>query len=114
MPAARLARAIAAALAAVGEALDDGVPAEVAARTGGSIAVAVRALHAPPADLAPDEVVALNAGTHAWQRRLVWGELFVLGAAVAQRRRARQDEQAPACPRAPGVRPSWRGRCRSR
>jgi ATP-dependent DNA helicase RecG len=96
----RLAGAIGAALAAVGDALDDGVPAAV---PGASIAAAVRGLHAPPADLAIDEVAALNAGTHPWQRRLVWGELFVLGAMVAQRRRAQRAVPAPACPRDPAL-----------
>ncbi len=97
----------AACLAAVDRAaahMDDGVPAAVIARRDlGSLGDAVRLLHAPPAELADEDVDALDAGTSRWQRRLAWGELFVLGVAVALRRRARRADVAVPCPRAADV-----------
>jgi ATP-dependent DNA helicase RecG len=104
VPAARLRTACAAALARVGQVADDGVPAAVAARAGvGPLAEALAVLHAPPADLAPADVAALDAGTSPWQRRLAWGELFVLGVVVARRRRERRGDVAVPCAPRPGL-----------
>ena len=80
------------------ERIDDGVPAAVIARRGlGALVDAVARLHEPAPDLAPELVAALNEGTSPWQRRLAWGELFVLGVAVALRRRARRADVAAPC-----------------
>jgi ATP-dependent DNA helicase RecG len=99
VPAATLRAACRDALARVGAAIDDGVPAAVGARAGlPPLAEALTMLHAPPDDLGDDEVAALAAGTSRWQRRVVWGELFGLGAAIARRRRTQRAEAAPPCP----------------
>jgi ATP-dependent DNA helicase RecG len=80
------------------------VPADVLARRDlGALGDAVRLLHAPPAELPDEDVDALDAGTSRWQRRLAWGELFLLGIAVAQRRRARRADIAVPCARAADV-----------
>jgi ATP-dependent DNA helicase RecG len=84
--------------------IDDGVPAAVLERRGlGSLVDAIATLHAPPQDLAPEVIDELDAGTSRWQRRLAWGELFVLGVAVAQRRRARRAGVAVPCAPAASV-----------
>ena len=86
------------------ERIDDGVPAAVIERRGlGSLVDAIATLHAPPQDLAPEVIDELDAGTSRWQRRLAWGELFVLGVAVAQRRRARRAGIAVPCHAGDGV-----------
>ncbi|HTE56634.1 MAG TPA: ATP-dependent DNA helicase RecG [Kofleriaceae bacterium] len=78
--------------------VDDGVPAEVEARQGlPSLAEALAALHRP-ADSLPDELVdALVEGDSRWHRRLAFGDLFLLGVAVAQRRRERCADRAVPC-----------------
>jgi ATP-dependent DNA helicase RecG len=99
VPAARLRAACAAAVARIGAAVDDGVPAHVVARAGVvPLDLALRVLHAPPDALAPDDVRALNERTSRWQRRLAWGELFVLGVIVARRRRERRADVAAPLP----------------
>jgi ATP-dependent DNA helicase RecG len=78
--------------------MDDGVPAEVEARQGlPPLAEALAALHRP-ADSMPDELAAaLVAGDSRWHRRLAFGDLFLLGVAVAQRRRERCADRAVPC-----------------
>ncbi|MEZ4367089.1 MAG: ATP-dependent DNA helicase RecG [Kofleriaceae bacterium] len=103
LPAARLRTAASAACAQFATVVDDGVPAAVLAEAGlAPLGEALHALHAPPATLGDDDVAAIHAGTSRWHRRLAFGELLVLGAAVARRRRARQGDLAEAFPPAPG------------
>jgi len=98
VPAARLKSACAAAVEKIGKDVDDGVPAHVVARAGVvPLDEAVRVLHAPPASLSREDVIALNERTSRWQRRLAWGELFVLGVVVARRRRERRADVAVPC-----------------
>ena len=54
-----------------------------------TLAETLSMLHSPPDDIAPELLATLNRGTSAWQRRLVFGELFALGVAVALKRRER-------------------------
>ncbi|HUJ62400.1 MAG TPA: ATP-dependent DNA helicase RecG, partial [Kofleriaceae bacterium] len=83
---------------------DDGVPATIErAAALPPLAETLASLHAPPPDIAPDLLAALNRGDSRWQRRLAFGELFALGVAVALRRRERRADLAIACPRAPGL-----------
>jgi ATP-dependent DNA helicase RecG len=99
VPAARLRAACAAAVARIGDHVDDGVPATVVERAGVvPLAEALRVLHAPPVTLSVGDVAALNDRASAWQRRLAWGELFVLGVLVARRRRERRSDVAVPCP----------------
>ena len=101
VPAARLRSACAAACARVGDQVDDGVPASVEQAAGmPSLGATLRHLHAPPADLPPDQLAAMNEGTSPWQRRLAFGELFALGVAITLRRRERRQDAAVPCPRA--------------
>ncbi len=99
LPPARLATACQRALDLIGaEAVEDGVPAEVAAAAGLSpLAEALAALHRPEAPSA-DEVAALSAGTSRWHRRVAFGELFELATAVEVRRRLRRLGSAPPYP----------------
>jgi ATP-dependent DNA helicase RecG len=91
-------KACAAACERVGRFVEDGVPAVVeAAAQLPSLANTLGYLHAPPADIAPDDLAALNRGDSAWQRRLAFGELFALGVAVAIRRRDRRQDAAVPC-----------------
>jgi ATP-dependent DNA helicase RecG len=84
--------------------IDDGVPTDVAARAGlMPLPDALRALHTPAQDLDPAVVEQLNHGTSPWHRRVTFGELFVLGVAVAARRRARRADRATAFPAAPSL-----------
>jgi ATP-dependent DNA helicase RecG len=99
VPASTLRAACRAAVAWLGGVADDGVPAAVTTRAGlVPLGESLAMLHAPPDDLSVDEVRTLDAGTSRWQRRLAWGELFVLGAAIARRRRQRQADAAVPCP----------------
>jgi ATP-dependent DNA helicase RecG len=54
-------------------------------------------------EISADDVAALNRGDSRWQRRLAFGELFALGVAITQRRRARRGDAAVACPRDPAL-----------
>jgi ATP-dependent DNA helicase RecG len=78
--------------------LDDGVPREVEIRQGlPSLAEALAALHRPPDSLADDQVDDLVRGDSRWHRRLAFGDLFLLGVAVARRRRERCADRAVPC-----------------
>ncbi len=80
----KLARAVAERFAAE---VPDGIPRAVAERLElGSQADALRSLHLPPPDLAPEAVRALNDGTAPPQRRLVFDEFFFLQLGLARRR----------------------------
>ncbi|HVK87002.1 MAG TPA: ATP-dependent DNA helicase RecG [Kofleriaceae bacterium] len=104
VPPARLRSACAAACARVGAAVDDGVPTSIErAAAMPSLGEALARLHAPPPDIAPEELAAMNRGDSAWQRRLAFGELFALGVAITQRRRARRHDAAVPCPHARGL-----------
>ncbi len=97
LPGARLRSACAAACAQFADAVDDGVPADVLVAQGlAPLADALRVLHLPPPTLAEAEVQAIHDGLSAWHRRLAFGELFVLGAAVARRRVDRAGDRADA------------------
>jgi ATP-dependent DNA helicase RecG len=99
VPAATLRKACQAAMARALAHLEDGIPASIAAARGlPGLAEALAALHAPPADLADEEVAALLGGTSRWHERLAFDELFVLGLAIARRRRERREGVARACP----------------
>ncbi|HWM84238.1 MAG TPA: ATP-dependent DNA helicase RecG [Kofleriaceae bacterium] len=79
--------------------IEDGVPPEVEARQGlPSLAEALAALHRPPDSLADDLVDGLVRGDSRWHRRLAFGDLFLLGVAVARRRRERCADRAVPCP----------------
>jgi len=100
VPAARLRSACAAACARVAGSADDGVPAAIEQAAGlPTLAATLSALHAPAADIPPDELARMNAGTSRWQRRLAFGELFALGVAITLRRRERRHDAAVPCPR---------------
>jgi ATP-dependent DNA helicase RecG len=45
----------------------------------------------------------MNRGDSAWQKRLVFGELFALGVAVALKRRERRADAAVPCAKTPGL-----------
>jgi ATP-dependent DNA helicase RecG len=78
--------------------VEDGVPPEVEARQGlPTLAEALAALHRPSDALADDAVDALVAGDSRWHRRLAFGDLFLLGVAVAMRRRERCADRAVPC-----------------
>jgi ATP-dependent DNA helicase RecG len=97
LPAGRLRTACEKAAARVSAAMDDGVPVGVATRAGlMDLPAALRALHTPAPDLPAEAVALLNAGTSPWHRRITYGELFVLGVAVAARRRQRRADRAQA------------------
>jgi len=100
VPAGKLRSACAAAVGRVASAVEDGVPRAVEeAATLPSLAETVTHLHAPPPDVAVDDLAALNRGDSRWQKRLAFGELFALGVAVAVRKRERAGDLAIACPR---------------
>ncbi len=104
VPPARLRAACAAACERVGASAEDGVPATVEQAAGlPSLAATLARLHAPPPDIAADEVAALNRGDSIWQRRLAFGELFALGVAIAMRRRDRRADAAVPCAPSPGL-----------
>ncbi len=99
IPAATLRKACAAAVARAGAEVLDGVPRAVARRLGlSALGEALLSLHSPPESLSVEEVEALNCGTSEWHRRLAFDELFMLGLAVARRRRDRRADLAVACP----------------
>jgi ATP-dependent DNA helicase RecG len=78
--------------------IEDGVPPAVAARQGlPPLDEALDRLHRPPDDLGDDDVDALVRGDSRWHRRLAFGDLFVLGVAVALRRRERRSDVAVPC-----------------
>ncbi len=98
VPAATLRKAMAAAAERGSQHLIDGVPASIAARHEMvPLGEALECLHRPPQDMSVAEVEALNRGEGAWHRRLAFDELFVLGLAVARRRRERRDDVAVPC-----------------
>ncbi len=102
VPASKLRVACRAACARVGDRADDGVPATVErAAQLPALGETLARLHDPPAQIAKDELAALNRGDSPWQRRLVFGELFALGVAVAVKRRERRADAAVPCPPAP-------------
>ncbi|MEJ7597539.1 MAG: ATP-dependent DNA helicase RecG [Kofleriaceae bacterium] len=104
VPASRLRTACATACARVGDTADDGVPARVEQAAGlPSLGETLSRLHAPPSDLAAEDLAALNRGESRWQRRLAFGELFALGVAVAMRRRERRGDAAVPCVAASGL-----------
>ncbi len=104
VPAGRMRSACAAACARVGTQVDDGVPASVERAAGlPSLADTLTQLHAPPAEIAPDDLAAMNRGDSNWQRRLAFGELFALGVAITLRRRERRQDRAVACARPSGL-----------
>ncbi|MBK7534111.1 MAG: ATP-dependent DNA helicase RecG [Myxococcales bacterium] len=99
VPPTRLRAACALACERVGSLVDDGVPASAERgcelpALGESLAV----LHAPPVSLEAELFAALVRGDSPWHRRLAFGELFALAAAVALRRAHRRGDRAPACP----------------
>lgn len=100
VPANRLRVACQTACARVGAMAADGVPIAVEQAAGlPNLAEALSQLHAPRADISSEELDALNHNTSRWQRRLVFGELFVLGVSVALKRRERRSDAAMPCPR---------------
>jgi ATP-dependent DNA helicase RecG len=104
VPASKLRAACQAACARIGDRADDGVPASVERAAGlPALAETLARLHAPPPDIAPEDLAAMNRGDSRWQRRLAFGELFALGIAVALRRRERRADAALPCPRTPGL-----------
>jgi ATP-dependent DNA helicase RecG len=79
--------------------IDDGVPESVIARQRlPRLDEALAGLHRPPDSLPDDEVDALTRGDSRWHRRLAFGDLFLLGVAVALRRRERRADVAVPCP----------------
>ncbi|HEY1815257.1 MAG TPA: ATP-dependent DNA helicase RecG [Kofleriaceae bacterium] len=100
VPASKLRVACRAACARVGDRADDGVPAAIERDAKlPALGETLANLHDPPAEIASDDLAALNRGDSAWQRRLVFGELFALGVAVALKRRERRADAAVPCPR---------------
>lgn len=100
VPAGRLRVACQTACARVGAMAADGVPATVERAAGlANLGEALAQLHCPSPDIPPDDLLALNQNTSRWQRRLVFGELFVLGVSVALKRRERRSDAAVACRR---------------
>ena len=104
VPASKLRAACQTACARVGASADDGVPASVErAASLPALSATLAMLHAPPDDIAPTELAALNHHTSVWQKRLVFGELFALGVAVALKRRERRADAAMPCARSAAV-----------
>jgi len=102
VPPGRLRSACASACARVAGCAEDGVPPVVESAAGlPGLADTLAQLHAPPADTAPADLVAMNRGDSRWQRRLAFGELFALGVAITLRRRERCADAAVACRRDP-------------
>ncbi|HEY1550947.1 MAG TPA: ATP-dependent DNA helicase RecG, partial [Kofleriaceae bacterium] len=98
VPASKLRVACRAACARVGERADDGVPAAIErAANLPALGETLARLHDPPPTVSRDELAALNRGDSPWQRRLVFGELFALGVAVALKRRERRADAAVPC-----------------
>ncbi len=100
VPAGRLRGACQTACTRVAAIANDGVP-EAVERAAGlpALSEALMHLHAPNDAISAEELLALNGNVSRWQRRLVFGELFALGAAVALKRRERCSDAAVPCPR---------------
>ncbi len=99
VPPSRLRQACAAACARVAGLADDGVPSAVEGAAGlPPLAEALSVLHAPPLAIGARDLEHLCAATSRWHRRLVFGELFALAAAVAQRKAERRGDRALVCP----------------
>ena len=98
VPAGRLRTACQTACVRVAGIAADGVP-EAVERAAGlpGLSETLLHLHTPAEDISPQEVAALNSNTSRWQRRLVFGELFTLGASVALKRRERRADAAVPC-----------------
>jgi ATP-dependent DNA helicase RecG len=104
VPASKLRAACQTACARVGASADDGVPASVEKAAGlPALSATLAMLHAPPDDIAPAELAALNRHASIWQKRLVFGELFALGVAVALKRRERCADAAMPCAKAASI-----------
>ncbi len=88
----------------VGATADDGVPPKIerAAKLP-ALSATLAMLHAPPDDISPAELDLLNRRVSVYQRRLVFGELFALGVAVALKRRERQADAALPCARSKAI-----------
>ncbi len=88
----------------VGATADDGVPAKIerAAKLP-ALSATLAMLHAPPDDISPADLDLLNRRVSVYQRRLVFGELFALGVAVALKRRERQADAALPCARSKAI-----------
>jgi ATP-dependent DNA helicase RecG len=93
-----LRRSCASALERVAGRIDDGVPDAVVRRQElPALEEALAGLHRPPDTLPDDQVDALCRGDSRWHRRLAFGDLFLLGVAVAMRRRERRADIAVPC-----------------
>ncbi len=104
VPASRLRSACQTACARVGANADDGVPATVErAAELPALAETLSQLHAPSPEISAHDLASLNRGDSRWQRRLVFGELFALGVAVALKRRERRSDAAMPCKRTPDL-----------
>ncbi|HEY6034702.1 MAG TPA: ATP-dependent DNA helicase RecG [Kofleriaceae bacterium] len=104
VPPSKLRAACQTACARVGASADDGVPASVEKAAGlPALGATLAMLHSPPDDIAPEELAALNRHASIWQKRLVFGELFALGVAVALKRRERCADAAMPCAKAAAV-----------
>jgi ATP-dependent DNA helicase RecG len=98
VPASKLRVACRAACARVGARAQDGVPETIErAANLPALGETLARLHDPPPTITRDELAALNRGDSPWQRRLVFGELFALGVAVALKRRERRADAAVPC-----------------
>jgi ATP-dependent DNA helicase RecG len=97
--AARLRKALLVALDRAAPALTGAVPADVTARLClVPLGEAIERLHRPPDSITTAQVQALSQGKSEWHRRLAFEDLFILGLAVARRRRARRLGHAVPCP----------------
>ena len=104
VPASKLRTACQTACARVAASADDGVPASVEKAAGlPALGATLAMLHSPPDDIAPEELAALNRHASIWQKRLVFGELFALGVAVALKRRERCADAAMPCAKAVAI-----------
>jgi len=104
VPASKLRTACQTACARVAASADDGVPASVEKAAGlPALGATLAMLHSPPDDIAPEELAALNRYASIWQKRLVFGELFALGVAVALKRRERCADAAMPCAKAVAI-----------
>ncbi|MFT3700630.1 MAG: ATP-dependent DNA helicase RecG [Kofleriaceae bacterium] len=99
VPASKLRAACQTACMRVGANAEDGVPPKVEQAAGlPALGRTLSMLHSPPDDISADELDLLNKHESIWQRRLVFGELFALGVAVALKRRERCADAAVPCP----------------
>ncbi len=101
VPASKLRSACQTACVRVGANADDGVPATVErAAELPALVETLAQLHSPSSEISSADLASLNRGDSRWQRRLVFGELFALGVAVALKRRERRADAAMPCARA--------------